>query len=209
MNIFPSTSTPSPTIAPLLPVYAAHGRREHNAPNHGHCIDDYTHSYPPSPTSGTRLANVHTTNRYDCPNLYCTIDRPHIYRHLTPIPTRPRNVSHLHIRRFHAAGNPFPRLNCWQIVPPVHEFLEEGRVVYLRRYGVVKLQKADEVTNGWQLFRCEDEGGDTVTMIAAKEEWCQRRVWLCRHRLVISAIFLFFSTIIIVITVPSTVPSTR
>jgi hypothetical protein len=95
----------------------------------------------PSPTTPIRPRAVEVDTSYNCPNINCKIYEPHTYHDYRLLTPPPADVPLIHLQRFDITTNPFPNMNCWEVVRTSPSTLQRECVVYTEQYGLVQLQE--------------------------------------------------------------------
>jgi hypothetical protein len=124
----------------------------------------------PSPTTPIRPRAVEVDTSYNCPNINCKIYEPHTYHDYRLLTPPPADVPLIHLQRFDITANPFPNMNCWEVVRTSPSTLQRERVVYTEQYGLVQLQEkaAEHDKDGWKVFLCVDKEEEVVAEIVVK-----------------------------------------
>lgn len=112
--------------------------------------------------------------KWQCPNLMCTVSSPHYDINLLAIPPPPNGVPTLEIARFAPQNNAFIGHNIWCITTRPPQILTNRTRVFFQGYGTVMIQArkfGGLQVPGWVMFEGLDNDGYTVISLAISQAW--------------------------------------
>ncbi|KZP08102.1 hypothetical protein FIBSPDRAFT_965095 [Athelia psychrophila] len=132
-------------------------------------------SKSPSLTMSSQFNRITSVDeKWQCPNLMCTVSLPHQDINAMVIPPPPVGVATLEIARFAPTNNAFVGHNIWCITTVPPQPLENRIRVFFRHYGTVTIRArkfGGLQVPGWVMFEGLDDDNYTVISLAITQSW--------------------------------------